>query len=203
MHGTRGWDCSAGRSRPSPGLATATVTSMNGRIRPSWRASTARSDASGPRWPRSRSGAPSSVSTSEAERLGSGTLILFHIRPPTKNGSRTAPAEPGERRQSRPPYPKDVSARHRPGDNEALQRIARNRLPDALQNAGVAWQLAPAMPGARDQAAEHCVRTGKQVGDASGQDRGLRGGAAEVPRRRSADDREPPPGAGRVLLRGG
>jgi hypothetical protein len=56
---------------------------------------------------------------------------------------------------------------YRPGDNQIKPNSpahCRNRLPDALQNAGLAWHLAPAMTGARDQAAEHSVRTGKQVG---------------------------------------
>src|ERR1019366_1577450 len=74
-----------------------------------------------------------------------------------------------------------------------FHRGVRRPLPDDA----VALQLEP---GPRGGALERGARRSRE---ASGQDCRLRGGAAEVPRRRSADDREPPPGAGRVLLRSG
>src|SRR5260370_36424274 len=64
-----------------------------------------------------------------------------------------------------------------------LHRGVRRPIPDDA----VALQLEP---GSRGRALERGTPRSR---DAPGPDRGLRGGAAEVPRRRSADDREPPP----------
>lgn len=87
---------------PSPGHPTATVTLQNGKPGPSWHGSTARSNASGLSWLRSRSGDPSSAPASESERSAGRSLSqrrpLRDTRSVVSLSRRVldSPGEPGE-----------------------------------------------------------------------------------------------------------